>query len=451
MEIGSEPTPAEFLDVLLALTAEWGRVLAPWGSIAIELGDSYTGVRKALRPRTNRPRIAKPGEGPMKWDRDDGRRYVTGQPYADNFRLGNPGGAGWPRPKSLALIPQLYAVALAYGLNPLTGAESPAGKWLVRNVIVWHRPNPAPSDLGDKVRPSTSYITVATRAAKRWFDLDAVRHPGDSHQTSRSKLNLGNPGYNTGAHTGSEVLGNPAGAPPLDCWFDEHDEIDLGEFTDDSHETWSMPTESSTLAHYAMWPSKLAERLILMMCPAEVCTVCGEPRRRINGAPTLEAYRGSDRAQTRRAVALADKNGLTDAHIAAIRAFGTSDAGKAQTINNGAGKNTADVTRLAGEAKAVLGGYFREFVMSGNCERPSTWSDCGHGAFGAGTVLDPFAGTGTTLAVADLLGRNGIGFDLNPASVALYPRRRIECERALFATRRQMAGQLDIFGEEVPG
>jgi len=66
----------------------------PVGSIAIELGDSYTGTRKALRPRTNRPRIAKPGEGPMKWDRDDGRRYVTGQPYADNFRLGNPGGAG---------------------------------------------------------------------------------------------------------------------------------------------------------------------------------------------------------------------------------------------------------------------------------------------------------------------------------------------------------------------
>lgn len=35
-EIGSEPDPATFLDTLLGLTAEWGRVLAPWGSIAIE-------------------------------------------------------------------------------------------------------------------------------------------------------------------------------------------------------------------------------------------------------------------------------------------------------------------------------------------------------------------------------------------------------------------------------
>jgi len=42
-EIGSEPDPAMFLDTLLALTAEWGRVLAPWGSIAIELGDTFAG------------------------------------------------------------------------------------------------------------------------------------------------------------------------------------------------------------------------------------------------------------------------------------------------------------------------------------------------------------------------------------------------------------------------
>ena len=43
LEIGSEATPAEFLDTMLDLTAEWGRLLAPHGSIAIELGDTYAG------------------------------------------------------------------------------------------------------------------------------------------------------------------------------------------------------------------------------------------------------------------------------------------------------------------------------------------------------------------------------------------------------------------------
>jgi hypothetical protein len=42
-EIGSEPDPAGFLDTLLELTAEWRRVLAPHGSIAVELGDTYSG------------------------------------------------------------------------------------------------------------------------------------------------------------------------------------------------------------------------------------------------------------------------------------------------------------------------------------------------------------------------------------------------------------------------
>ena len=42
-EIGSEPTPAAFLDVMLRFTAELRRVVAPHGSICIELGDTYAG------------------------------------------------------------------------------------------------------------------------------------------------------------------------------------------------------------------------------------------------------------------------------------------------------------------------------------------------------------------------------------------------------------------------
>ena len=42
-EIGSEATPAAFIDVMLAVTAELRRVLAPHGSIAVELGDTYAG------------------------------------------------------------------------------------------------------------------------------------------------------------------------------------------------------------------------------------------------------------------------------------------------------------------------------------------------------------------------------------------------------------------------
>jgi site-specific DNA-methyltransferase (cytosine-N4-specific) len=52
-EIGSEATPAEFIQIMLELSAEWRRVLAPHGSIVVELGDTYS--RSGERAATTMP------------------------------------------------------------------------------------------------------------------------------------------------------------------------------------------------------------------------------------------------------------------------------------------------------------------------------------------------------------------------------------------------------------
>jgi hypothetical protein len=109
---------------------------------------------------------------------------------------------------------------------------------------------------------------------------------------------------------------------------------------------------------------------------------------------------------------LAREAGLTDAHIAAIQATGVSDAGKALRVQNGTGRNAAPVKKLAAEAKAALGGYFREFTFAR--KETEGWTDCGHGQPARGVVLDPFVGTGTTLKVAERLGRDSVGVDLVP-------------------------------------
>jgi hypothetical protein len=367
-EIGSEATPAVFLSTLLALTREWRRVLAPHGSIAVELGDTYAGSGGAggdYNPGGRRVG-QEVFDGTSRRERASTHKYAgewANPGYGDGFKGGNPGGAGWPLAKSLCGIPTLYAWSLAYGRNLLDPADV-IDPWRIRNVIVWHRPNPPVGALGDKVRPSTSYITVATVAVDRWFDLDAERtehtKPNGNGMTrvqsqrTTLRLNEGQIGYYNEGH--------PAGAPPLDCWFDEADGDDV----------WTIPTQPYAGAHYATWPIRLASRLVNLMCPRQVCTVCGTPRRRITQAD--EATRLANRERTGFAVRDGRENG---------------DA-------------TYRSTAFLPSAHTTLG-----------------WSDCGHDSYRNGITLDPFAGSGTTLAAASGLGRDSIGIDLDPRNLDL--------------------------------
>lgn len=147
-----------------------------------------------------------------------------------------------------------------------------------------------------------------------------------------------------------------------------------------------------------------------------------------------------ERPQQRRAKQIAEEAGLTDAHFAAIRSCGATDVGKGKVTQDGAGKNSKDVMALAAEAKAVLGGYYREFLMSDRKNKRSVWSipvrpfKGAHfatfppdliepcilaGSRPGGMVLDPFLGAGTTCIVADRLGRNCTGIELNPKYVEM--------------------------------
>src|SRR5690606_13700952 len=228
-EIGSEATPAEFLDTLLAVTAELRRVLAPHGSICVELGDSYAGGSS---------------DGT---DQLGNERYPTGRGM-EKGGMQPKNGAGWPLPKSKALVPELYRIALAYGINARTGQESPAGRWRIRNVVTWCRPNPPVGFLGDKWRPATSDIVVACTSDKRYWDDIATRRPHTRPDEKMRRLGRQN-GTVGDPNAGGGRLGDydaatqsPAGAPLLDWW-----EIAPGGYHG---------------AHYAVYPPALIEPLI---------------------------------------------------------------------------------------------------------------------------------------------------------------------------------------------
>lgn len=78
-------------------------------------------------------------------------------------------------------------------------------------------------------------------------------------------------------------------------------------------------------------------------------------------------------------------------------------------------RNKRSVWTIA--TKPYRGAHFA--VMPPDLVEPCILAGCPDG----GTVLDPFAGSGTTLAVAAKLGRNAIGCELNPSYIQLAEQR----------------------------
>jgi hypothetical protein len=416
LEIGSEGGAAEFMDTLLELTADWGRLLAPHGSIAIELGDTYAGSGGAG------------GDYNPDGLRDGQPKFRVAERIDDALA------------KSLYGIPQAYMLSLIYGWNVLrrNAADSPAGRWRVRNLKPWIRSNPPVGALGDKERPATSYVVVACRARDRWFDLDAVRTTPSSRPQRRFSNEWGQRGGDEKAikygdnylSDESSQFSNAAGAPPRD-WFHTVDAIldtelaeragqrssnheagediaspgrlgsgdgtnnggkgksTAGGFTVgaqgmhlrraleragilQTQEALDVSPRGYSGAHYAVWPPELVRLLVDEMCPRKVCLTCGEPSRRIT--ERSERYAAAREA-------IGDFN---------QRSNGQGTSGSRSVLSKAAGANITSAENI------TVG-----------------WSDCGHNTWRPGRILDPFVGSGTTLAVATGMGRDATGIDID--------------------------------------
>jgi DNA modification methylase len=235
--------------------------------------------------------------------------------------------------------------------------------WIIRNRIIWAKDNGMPEPAKDRLANRHEYIIHMTATRRYYYDLY---------------------GY-------TEKFGN--GSNPGDVWI-----VNPGRNSGN---------------HLAPFPEEIAERILTLACPTEVCVKCGAPRRRI---VRRTSKLNSERPQAKRAMEIAKEHGLSQEHIAAIQATGIGDAGKALHFQTGTGKGSVDVQRLAREAKEILRGYFREFTFP--LKKSVGWTRCKcRRGFMPGVALDPFMGTSTTLKVATRMGRSAVGVDLSRDSM----------------------------------
>ena len=243
------------------------------------------------------------------------------------------------------------------GIPAQVETEARRQGFLLRNRIVWAKGNGMPDASSNRLANRHEFILHFSRNGEYYYDL---------HGYSRTYGNGSNPG-----------------------------------------DVWRFNVSPTGSAHLAPFPEEVVERAIIAACPALVDEVTGEPVRRIVGRTTrLDAAR----SQARRAMDLAEQHGLTDEHIRAIQAVGITDTGKARLFQNGVDKNKKEVMKLAKEAKAVLGGYYREYTFAQ--KTTEGWSLESTHSFRRGIVFDPFVGSGTTLRVARRYGLSAVGMDI---------------------------------------
>jgi DNA modification methylase len=355
-QIGSEATPAEYLAALLECTREWVRVLKPSGSLFVDLGDKY-----ATRYSSTR------GGGRAGLNGDDDSRGRSGQNHT---------GAG---EKSLLGLPWRYALACMDQLG-----------LILRRDIIWSKPNGLPESVTDRCRSSHEYLFHFTVQPRYYAAVDEIREP---HTMRPQRRPNGRPDDLT-----------PRQGQPKQTWpTAQRDEVGV-----DGHplgklpgSVWDIPSQPLTVPaalgvdHFAAFPMELPRRCVLGWSPPGVCTACGEGRRPIAERASRERHNNGRHGPT----------------------------GLSPDNTHGKYASTLDIVpdyRITGYACACsqdvpLPG--RDVTADGSTA--TTYRDPAEDRAGQGhlpptrpaLVVDPFAGTGTTMLVASALGRIGIGVD----------------------------------------
>lgn len=150
-QYGLETTPQDYVDRLRAVFGELRRVLVDTGTVWLNLGDSHS---------ADPPRRA---SDPMRASTLSST--ATAAAMRESVRAAGVKRARVLPRKNLVGMPWRVAFALQ------------RDGWILRNAIVWHKPNAMPESVRDRLSNRYELLFLLTKQQKYYFDLDAIREP----------------------------------------------------------------------------------------------------------------------------------------------------------------------------------------------------------------------------------------------------------------------------------
>jgi DNA modification methylase len=239
-QIGGETTPTEYVQKLVTVFREVRRVLKPTGTFWLNLGDSYAQDKKWGGSTSGKHASKLHGHTGV------GRnRHKTGLPG-----------------KNLIGIPWRVAFALQ------------DDGWILRSDIIWNKPNPLPESVTDRPSKSHEYVFLFTKSPRYYYDKKAIKEPVTASTKKRTtQPNLKNqkgsnriPGKTNGPMKAVVKKQDATGNRQYTGFNDRYFEKEQSD-TRNKRTVWTVNVEHNSLAHFATFPAKLIEPMILAGCP----------------------------------------------------------------------------------------------------------------------------------------------------------------------------------------
>lgn len=154
-QLGLEPTPELYIEHLTEIFNEVKRILKKEGTFWLNMGDTYGGS----------------GQGSQTGYGDYKRQRVIGtMEKSITSKL---------MPKCVLMTPERLAWSLIQG------------GWILRNKIIWIKPNSIPSSVKDRYANKYEFVYYFVKSQRNYFDLDSIREPLKKSSLERLKRGVG--------------------------------------------------------------------------------------------------------------------------------------------------------------------------------------------------------------------------------------------------------------------